>query len=143
MLELLNDGRILHSGAGMNLNEATIPAILKVGRNKVAVVSSKDNQPEGEALPDWPGINYIPLSLNEHYAERMEYCIRNAGENADIVIASSHVGLHFRESSSSEYVNFAHRLLDLDADIYGGHSNHSHKALKFTMANQYSMTPVT
>ncbi len=34
------------------------------------------------------------------------------------------MGPHFRESPSSEYLNFAHRLIDLGADIYWGHSNH-------------------
>ncbi len=51
MLELLDKGGILHSGAGRDLKEATMPAILKVGRKKVAVISLTDNQPEWEASP--------------------------------------------------------------------------------------------
>lgn len=124
MFELLDNSGIKHSGAGMNLEEATTPAVLEAGRKKVAVVALTDNQPEWEASPTSPGINYIPLSLESYYSDRLESCIHHARKNADIVVVSCHVGPHFRESPSSEYVNFAHRLIDLGADVYWGHSNH-------------------
>jgi poly-gamma-glutamate synthesis protein (capsule biosynthesis protein) len=124
MLALLDNSGIQHSGAGMDLNEATTPAVLNFGRKKVAVISLTDNQPEWEASPAGPGVNHIPISLGSYYSDRLESCIRHARENADIVIASCHVGPHFRESPSSEYVNLAHRIVDLGADFYWGHSNH-------------------
>lgn len=124
MLELLDNSRIQHSGAGMNLKEATDCVILNVGSKKVAVLSLTDNQPEWEASPISPGINYIPLSLDGYYSDRLKSCVRHARKNADIVIASCHVGPHFREFPSSEYVSFAHRLIDVGVDIYWGHSNH-------------------
>jgi poly-gamma-glutamate synthesis protein (capsule biosynthesis protein) len=124
MLELLDSSGIRRSGAGTNLKEATTPAILEASRKKVAIVSLTDNQPEWEASPSGPGINYFPLSLESYYSDRLESCIADARKNADIVIASCHVGPHFRESPSSEYVNFAHRLIDLGVDVYWGHSNH-------------------
>jgi poly-gamma-glutamate capsule biosynthesis protein CapA/YwtB (metallophosphatase superfamily) len=124
MLELLDNSRIQHSGAGMNLKEAMDCAILKVGRKKVAVLSLTDNQPEWEASPTSPGINYIPLPLDSYYSDRLESSIQNARKNADIVVGSCHVGPHFREFPSTEYVIFAHRLMDLGLDIYWGHSNH-------------------
>lgn len=124
MLELLDNSGIQHSGAGMDLKEATAPAILKVDCKKVAVVALTDNQPEWEASPTCPGLNYIPLQLESYYSDRLESCIHHARKTADIVIASCHVGPHFRESPSSEYVNFSHRLIDLGVDVYWGHSNH-------------------
>ncbi len=124
MLKLLDNSGIRHAGAGRDLEEAIAPAILKVGRNRVAVVSLTDNQPEWEASPTYPGINYIPLSWDGYYSNRLESCIDRARKYADIVIASCHVGPHFREYPTSEYVNFAHRLIDLGVDVYWGHSNH-------------------
>ncbi len=124
MLELLDSSRVRHCGAGMNLKEATDCTILNVGSKKVAVLSLTDNQPEWEASPTSPGINYIPISLDGYYSDRLKSCIQCARKNADIVVGSCHVGPHFREFPSSEYVNFAHSLLDLGVDIYWGHSNH-------------------
>ena len=120
MLELLDSSGIKHSGAGMNLKEATAYAILKVGLKKVAVLSLTDNQPEWEASPACAGINYVPLSLDGCYSNRLESCIHDARKKADIVVASCHVGPHFREFPSSEYVIFARRLIDLGVDIYWG-----------------------
>lgn len=124
MLELLDNNQIQHSGAGMNLKEATDCAILNVGSKKVAVLSLTDNQPEWEASPTSPGINYIPLSLDGYYSDRLKSYIQYARKNADIVVGSYHVGPHFREFPSSEYVICAHWLIDLGVDIYWGHSNH-------------------
>ena len=123
MLELLDSRGIRHSGDGMNLKEAAAYAILKVGLKKVAVLSLTDNQPELEGSPTCPGINYVPFSLDGYYSNRLESCIQYARKNADIVVASCHVGPHFREFPSSEYVIFARRLIDLGVDIYWGHSN--------------------
>jgi poly-gamma-glutamate capsule biosynthesis protein CapA/YwtB (metallophosphatase superfamily) len=124
MLELLDNNGINRSGAGLNLKEASDYAILKVGSKKVAVLSLTDNQPEWEASQTSPGINYIPLSSNGYYLDRVRSSIKHARENADIVVGSCHVGSHFREFPSSEYVIFAHRLIDFGVDIYWGHSNH-------------------
>lgn len=96
MLELLDNSGIKHSGVGMNLEEATTPAILEVGRKKIAVVSLTDNQPEWEASPTSLGVNYIPLPLESYYSDRLESCIHHARKNVDIVVVSCHVGPHFQ-----------------------------------------------
>jgi poly-gamma-glutamate capsule biosynthesis protein CapA/YwtB (metallophosphatase superfamily) len=124
MLHLLQENGVSYSGAGRNLTEATISAILRSGNVKVGVTALTDNQPEWEASLHTAGINYIPLSLEKDYAERLQECISSVRERSDIVIVSSHVGPHFRESPAAEYVDFAHRVIDLGADIYWGHSNH-------------------
>ena len=148
-LDLLEKNKIAYSGAGRNLTEAVKPATLEHknkprsygtydndGMNRsinrgpnirIGIVSLTDNQPEWEASRNSPGINYIPINLsssNNTYYDRLRYSIANAKSISDIVIVSSHVGPHFRESPSREYSNFAHSILDLGADIYWGHSNH-------------------
>ncbi|MEM2139791.1 CapA family protein [Nitrososphaera sp.] len=124
MLCLLKESGISYSGAGRNLKEAMAPSVLHLGNTRIGVTALTDNQPEWEATADSAGVNYIPLSLENGYADRLKECITSAREKSDIVIASSHVGPHFRESPSAEYVNFAHRAIDLGADVYWGHSNH-------------------
>jgi poly-gamma-glutamate capsule biosynthesis protein CapA/YwtB (metallophosphatase superfamily) len=124
MLQLLEENRISHSGAGRNLEEAMATSFLNINKNKVGVVALTDNQPEWEASSDHAGINYIPLGMKDGYADRLENCISSARESSDIVIVSCHVGPHFRESPTAEYVDFAHRVIDVGADVYWGHSNH-------------------
>ena len=159
-IELLDKNRILHSGAGRDLNEAMQPAIIryrvnskKISSNsnsstifknivtnnddiknnydenyiRIGVVSLTDNQPEWEATKETAGINYIPITLTskeEKYLDRLQFCIESAKKNSDIVVVSSHVGPHYRENPSSTYIKFAHKIIDLGADIYWGHSNH-------------------
>ena len=92
---------------------------------RIAVISLTDNEPEWEAKGDSAGINYIPISLDpKEYYYRLKSCINEARRESDLLIVSSHVGPHFRETPSKEYVNFAHKIIDLGADIYWGHSNH-------------------
>lgn len=124
MLRLLRENRISYSGAGRDLSQAMTAAILHSGNVKVGVTAVTDNQPEWEASAHTAGTNYMPLSLENNYAERLQEGISSAREKSDIVIVSSHVGPHFRETPSAEYTDFAHRVIDLGADVYWGHSNH-------------------
>jgi poly-gamma-glutamate synthesis protein (capsule biosynthesis protein) len=151
-LELLDKNGILHSGAGRNLNEAVQPAIIKYdikiqgnsngtiyqnisinngkkikSRNfvRVGIISLTDNQPEWEATMATAGVNYIPITLYpEVYINRLQFCIENVKKNSDIVVVSCHVGPHYRENPDAAYIKFAHKIIDLGADIYWGHSNH-------------------
>jgi poly-gamma-glutamate synthesis protein (capsule biosynthesis protein) len=95
---------------------------------RVGVVSLTDNQPEWEATKETLGINYIPITLSskeeKKYLDRLQFCIGSVKKNSDIVVVSSHVGPHYRENPSSTYIKFAHKIIDLGADIYWGHSNH-------------------
>jgi poly-gamma-glutamate capsule biosynthesis protein CapA/YwtB (metallophosphatase superfamily) len=124
MLHLLAENKISYSGAGRNLKEAMAASILNGRDIRVGVTALTDNQPEWEASTSSAGVNYIPLSMKDIYSNRLKECISSARMSSDIIIVSSHVGPHFRENPSTEYVNFAHRILDLGADVYWGHSNH-------------------
>lgn len=123
-LQLLDENRIFHSGAGRNLKEAMAPSVIRSTNSKVGVISLTDNQPEWEATDNSAGTNFIPLDIKDDYANRLQECISSARKSADLVIIACHVGPHFRETPSKEYVNFAHHIIDLGADVYWGHSNH-------------------
>jgi poly-gamma-glutamate capsule biosynthesis protein CapA/YwtB (metallophosphatase superfamily) len=162
-LDILDKNNISHSGAGRNLKEAMKPAIIEkklklkpsnnhdsyynvhneeVNNNgskntiRIGLISLTDNEPEWEAKYDQAGINYIPTTLDpDIYYYRLQNYIENAKKQSDLVIVSSHVGPHFRETPSMKYVNFAHKIIDLGADIYWGHSNHMPQGIEFYKHN--------
>jgi poly-gamma-glutamate synthesis protein (capsule biosynthesis protein) len=148
-VDLLTKNNISHSGAGKNLEEAMEPAFmkkkLKLKSSKInstysydceennnskntitiGVISLTDNEPQWEANGNSAGINYIPVILDsEKYYSRLKNCIEKVKKQSDLVIVSSHIGPHFRETPSEKYVNFAHKIIEFGADIYWGHSNH-------------------
>lgn len=162
-LDILDKNNISHSGAGRNLKEAMKPAIIEkklkpkpsnnhdfyynvdneeVNNNdskntiRIGLISLTDNEPEWEAKYDLPGINYIPTTLDpDTYYYRLQNYIENAKKQSDLVIVSSHVGPHFRETPSTKYVNFAHKIIDFGADIYWGHSNHMPQGIELYKHN--------
>jgi poly-gamma-glutamate capsule biosynthesis protein CapA/YwtB (metallophosphatase superfamily) len=164
-LDILDKNNISHSGAGRNLREAMKPAILekklkpkasnnnnnsyynvdneKVNNNdnikntiRIGIISLTDNEPEWEAKDDLAGINYIPATLDpDRYYYRLQNYIEQAKKQSDLVIVSSHIGPHFRETPSVKYVNFAHKILDFGADIYWGHSNHMPQGIELYKHN--------
>ncbi|HKO39793.1 MAG TPA: CapA family protein [Nitrososphaeraceae archaeon] len=159
-LDILDKNNISYSGAGRNLKEAMKPAIierqLKPTNNnscynvynkevnnidnkntiRIGLISLTDNEPEWEAKDDLAGINYIPTTLaSDRYYNRLQNEIENAKKQSDLVIVSSHVGPHFRETPSTKYVNFAHKIIDFGADIYWGHSNHMPQGIELYKHN--------
>ena len=103
---------------------------------RIALISLTDNEPGWEAKDDYAGINYIPITLEpDRYYYRLQNCIKKAKKQSDLVIVSSHVGPHFRETPSMKYVNFAHTIIDLGADIYWGHSNHMPQGIELYKHN--------
>ena len=163
-LDILDKNNISHSGAGRNLKEAMKPAILekklkpkpsnnnnsfhsvyteKVNNNdnikntiRIGIISLTDNEPEWEAKDDLAGINYIPATLDpDRYYYSLQNYIEQAKTQSDLVIVSSHIGPHFRETPSVKYVNFAHKIIDFGADIYWGHSNHMPQGIELYKHN--------
>ena len=103
---------------------------------RIGLISLTDNEPGWEAKDDFSGINYIPITLEPNrYYYRLKNYIEKAKKQSDLVIVSSHVGPHFRETPSMKYINFAHRIIDLGADIYWGHSNHMPQGIELYKHN--------
>ncbi len=103
---------------------------------RIGLISLTDNEPGWEAKDDFAGINYIPITLEpDRYYYRLQNCIEKAKKHSDLVIVSSHIGPHFRETPSMKYVNFAHKIIDLGADIYWGHSNHMPQGIELFKHN--------
>jgi len=114
-----------------NYNDDNLKNTMRIG-----LISLTDNEPGWEAKDDFAGINYIPITLEpDRYYYRLQNYIEKAKKQSDLVIVSSHVGPHFRETPSMKYVNFAHKIIDFGADIYWGHSNHMPQGIELYKHN--------
>jgi poly-gamma-glutamate synthesis protein (capsule biosynthesis protein) len=103
------------------------PALLDLPDGRLAVVALTDNEPEWEATERGPGINYIAYDqrgMLEPYRSRVAESISRARHHAGFVIVSAHVGFNWGAPSAAMRA-LAHELLDLGADLYWGHSNHT------------------
>ena len=121
----LDEHGIAHAGAGRNLEEASRFAMLEAKGIKVGVVAFADHFPEYAATESTPGINLIPITLDERYFRRVREgieAVRAAG--ADIVVFSIHWGPNMRHAPTQGFVDFAHAVMDAGADIFHGHSAH-------------------
>jgi poly-gamma-glutamate capsule biosynthesis protein CapA/YwtB (metallophosphatase superfamily) len=126
-LALLDRAGIRHAGAGMNLEAALTPAVLHVTSPRVAVIALTDNEPAWEATRGGPGVNYVDYNsrgMTEPYRSRMKEAISEGRRRADFLIVSAHVGPNWGAPSLAMQA-LAHDLLDLGADLYWGHSNHT------------------
>jgi poly-gamma-glutamate capsule biosynthesis protein CapA/YwtB (metallophosphatase superfamily) len=131
-LHFLDRAGIRHAGAGLNLEAALAPALLTQSTESVAVIALTDNEPEWEARLAVPGINYIDYDsrgLVEPYRSRMKAVIDHARRQAQFLIVSAHVGPNWGAPSQAMQA-LAHDLVDLGADLYWGHSNHTPQGIE-------------
>lgn len=131
-LALLDQAGIQHAGAGSSLAAAMEPAFLQLAGGLVAVLALTDNEPEWEAADTKPGVLYVTYNrrgLKEPYRTRVAEAIKRAQGQAILVLVSAHVGPNWG-APSAEMRALAHELLDLGADLYWGHSNHTPQGIE-------------
>jgi poly-gamma-glutamate synthesis protein (capsule biosynthesis protein) len=131
-MKLLDRAGIKRTGTGMTLEEALAPAIIGLPEGRIAVVSLTDNEPEWEATPKKPGVNHVAYNdrgLVEPYRSRMAQVLRSARRQAELVIVGAHVGPNWGAPSRAMQA-LAHELLDIGADLYWGHSNHTPQGIE-------------
>jgi poly-gamma-glutamate capsule biosynthesis protein CapA/YwtB (metallophosphatase superfamily) len=131
-LALLDQAGIKRTGAGASLSEALTPAVVDVPQGRLGVVSLTDNEPEWEAGEKKPGIHYIAYDakgLVEPYRSRLALVLKQAHRQADLVMVSAHVGPNWGPPSVAMRA-LAHQIIDLGADLYWGHSNHTPQGIE-------------
>ncbi len=129
---LLDQAGIKRTGAGSTIEEALAPLVLDLPEGRVAVVALTDNEPEWEATKTKPGVNYVACSdrgLKEPYRSRLTQALLSARRQADLVIVSAHVGPNWG-APSKDIQALAHDLIDMGADLYWGHSNHTPQGIE-------------
>jgi poly-gamma-glutamate synthesis protein (capsule biosynthesis protein) len=131
-LDLLDRSGITRTGAGATLEEALAPALLGLPQARIALVALTDNEPDWEASSSKPGVNYSAYDdrgLVEPYRSRMARALARAREHAEVVIVGAHVGPNWGLPSRS-IRTLAHELIDMGADLYWGHSNHTPQGIE-------------
>ena len=131
-LNLLDRTGFKRAGAGAKLEEALVPVLLRLPEGRIAVVALTDNEPEWEATDMKPGVNYVTYNdrgLKEPYRSRMAQVLLSARRQADLVIVSAHVGPNWGAPSRAMQA-LARDLLDMGADVYWGHSNHTPQGIE-------------
>jgi poly-gamma-glutamate synthesis protein (capsule biosynthesis protein) len=126
-LVLLRDAGIRFTGAGETADDAAAPAVLSAAGGSMAVVAVTDAEPQWEADADRPGICHVRCDahgLLSPYRERVAAALSRAAEVAPFVICSGHVGPNWGPPTD-EMRALAHEVIDLGADLYWGHSNHT------------------
>jgi len=112
--------------------EALTPAILDLPQGRLGVVSLTDNEPEWEAGEKKPGIHYIAYDAKgivEPYRSRLAQVLKQVRSQADLVIISAHVGPNWGLPSAAMRA-LAYQVIDLGADLYWGHSNHTPQGIE-------------
>lgn len=131
-MNLLDRAGIKRTGAGVTLEEALAPAIVAVPEGRVAVIALTDNEPEWEATTKKPGVHYVACNdggLVAPYRSRLANRLRSARRQAELVIVAAHVGPNWGAPSRAMQA-LAHELLDMGADLYWGHSNHTPQGIE-------------
>jgi poly-gamma-glutamate synthesis protein (capsule biosynthesis protein) len=131
-LRLLDGAKIQCAGAGSTLEGALAPALFTLPQGRVAVMALTDNEPEWEASINRPGVNYVSYDdqgLLEPYRSRIALALIHARRRAEFVIVSAHVGPNWGDPSQAMQT-LAHELVDMGADLYWGHSNHTPQGIE-------------
>jgi poly-gamma-glutamate capsule biosynthesis protein CapA/YwtB (metallophosphatase superfamily) len=131
-LSLLDQAGIKRTGAGTSLMDALTPAILDLPQGRLGVVSLTDNEPEWEAGERKPGTHYIAHDANglvEPCRSTLVQVLKQLRSQAELVIVSAHVGPNWGPPSVAVRA-LAHQVIDLGADLYWGHSNHTPQGIE-------------
>lgn len=136
-LTRLDQAGIKRTGAGATLDETLMPALFALPEGRVALVALTDNEPEWEATAKNPGVNYVAYGergLIEPYRSRIAQMLSRTRGQSEIVIVSAHVGPNWGTPSCSIQA-LAHELIDMGADLYWGHSNHTPQGIELYKGN--------
>jgi poly-gamma-glutamate synthesis protein (capsule biosynthesis protein) len=118
-LKTLDRAGIRHVGAGQNRTEAKKPVILERKGVRIAICGYTDNEP-GWIASQRPGTNYITVGDVQTVKEDIEKLL----SDVDILIVTIHWGPNMVEQPPSDFIQFAHDLIDMGVDIVHGHSAH-------------------
>jgi poly-gamma-glutamate capsule biosynthesis protein CapA/YwtB (metallophosphatase superfamily) len=150
-MELLDGSGVAHIGAGANLDEARKPAILERNGTKVAFLGySTVTDPAHAARKDRPGVNRFRVDTAYRPPARffevpgsppiivttpdardlaaLQENIRDAKQQADVVIVSWHWGISPASGGQGELVDYqvtlGHACIDAGANLVVGHHPH-------------------
>lgn len=121
-IRVLKENGIKYCGAGMNIDEASKPAVIEKDGLSVAVLAY--------CMYGNPWLGYVELAQKEKAGinpldiERVVEDIRQAKQTYDIVIVMPHWGREYRFGPLPECVIMAKRMIDAGANaVFGSHTH--------------------
>ncbi len=134
-LNALHEAKIAVAGAGRDVREAAMPAVLPVpdvGRVIVFAFGAESSgvPSEWRARRNRPGVNILPglLPSTVDLIARQVKAVRRGG---DVVVVSLHWGPNWGYQISHRQRNFAHSLIErAGVDLIFGHSAHHPKGIE-------------
>jgi len=117
-LKALAENGILFTGAGMNLEDARAPALLRAGDRTIAFLAYSLTFPiEFYASPGRPG-------TAPGYREYVKADIEKVRPKADLVVVSFHWGAELMTQAKEYQQELGRRAVDWGADLVLGHHPH-------------------
>ncbi|KAA3641430.1 MAG: CapA family protein [Armatimonadetes bacterium] len=128
-MEAMLDGRenllavgIQPVGVGANRSEAYAPVLVEINGWRVAVIGSGGVYPE---TGSWVATDDRPGMTSGDDTESIAAAIREAKEDADIVLVTAHWGKSYEQTPQPFEINQAKTWIDAGADgIFGHHQHH-------------------
>jgi len=117
-LAILDENGILYTGAGMNIDDARSPALLKIKGKTVAFLSYSLTFP----LEFFASINRPGTAPG--YAEYVKADIEKIRPSADIVVVSFHWGAELMTAAKDYQIELGRQAIDWGADLVLGHHPH-------------------
>ncbi len=114
----LDDNNILYTGAGMNLDDARSPAIVKIKGKTLAFLSYSLTFP----LEFYASAGRAGTAPG--YAEFVKADIEKVRPSADLVIVSFHWGAELMTNAKDYQIELGHQAIDWGADLVLGHHPH-------------------
>ncbi len=134
-LETLKKANIKYAGAGLDIKEAEVPALLEVRGKGRVIIFSYGSVTSGishawSALEDRPGINLLD-DLSDKTVQRIKKKVAEVKKRGDIVVLSIHWGENWGYEIPPEHRKFAHNVVeDAGVDVIHGHSSHHVKGIE-------------
>ena len=134
-LQSLRKINIKTAGAGQNIAEAALPAVISApGKSRVLVfafgMTSSGIPLNWAAGKNRPGVSLLP-DLSAESVRQLRQKIQKLKRPGDVVVASIHWGGNWGYPVLREQIRFAHDLIDAGGvDIIHGHSSHHVKAIE-------------
>lgn len=126
-LTTLNNARIAHVGAGLNLEEASQPAVIHCNGMTIGILGFTDNEPSWKASAHRAGTNYLHLTKDWPTLQEQ---IRQLRPKVDFLIVTVHWGPNMRSTPSQDQIHCAYCMLDEGVDLIHGHSAHVFQAVE-------------
>jgi poly-gamma-glutamate synthesis protein (capsule biosynthesis protein) len=134
-IETLRRAGIRTVGAGRDDAEAeSVVAVEIPGGGRLIVIACADPSsgvpPSWRARPGRPGVALLE-ELDDAEADAIAERVARARRPGDVVVASLHWGSNWGYDVETEFVRFAHALVDRGVDVVHGHSSHHPRPIEY------------